>query len=177
MRFDELSEGATLEMERIQIFDSRRNKVLLVDKFYRTDAEWRKRLTPQQYEITSGKGTEAPFTRTFDDIKEPGVYQCVRCGTDLFRSSAKFESGTGWPSYYEPVSKLNIRTAEDNSLGMRRTEVICARCDAHLGHVFDDGPPPTGLRYCMNGMALKFVKSRTGPSPSAGRVSSNPARK
>jgi peptide-methionine (R)-S-oxide reductase len=148
----------TVDVEKIQIFDSRQNKVLHVDKVRKTDAEWKKILAPEQYKVTTKRGTERPFTRTFHEIKETGIYQCVRCGTDLFRSSAKFESGTGWPSYYEPVSDLNIRTQEDNSLGMSRTEVLCARCDSHLGHVFNDGPPPTGLRYCMNGLALKFSK-------------------
>lgn len=150
----------TVDVGKIQIFDSRRNKVLYVDKVRKTDAEWKKILTPEQYEVTVKKGTEQHFTCTFHEIKEAGIYQCVRCGTDLFQSVAKFESGTGWPSYYEPVSDLNIKTQEDNSLGMSRAEVLCARCDAHLGHVFSDGPPPTGLRYCMNGVALRFKKER-----------------
>jgi peptide-methionine (R)-S-oxide reductase len=148
----------TTDTKRIRIFDSRQNKIIYVDRVIKTDAEWEKLLTREQYEITTRKGTERPFTCTFEDIKEPGIFQCVRCGTDLFRSSTKFDSGTGWPSYYKPVSDLNIKLIGDFSLGMNRTEVLCARCDSHLGHVFNDGPPPTGMRYCMNGFALKFVK-------------------
>ena len=144
-------------MSKIRIFDSRQNKIIEIDKVNKTDSEWKKLLTPEQYRITTKKGTETPFTCTFANIKEPGVYRCVRCGTELFKSGTKFDSGTGWPSYYEPVSMLNLVEQTDRSLGMIRTEVLCARCGSHLGHVFDDGPPPTGKRYCMNGIALKFV--------------------
>ena len=144
-------------MSKIQIFDSHQNTIIDVEKVLKTDSEWKKLLTPEQYRITTKKGTENPFTCTFANIKEPGVYRCVRCGTELFKSGTKFDSGTGWPSYYEPVSMLNIVEQTDRSLGMIRTEVLCARCGSHLGHVFDDGPPPTGKRYCMNGIALKFV--------------------
>ena len=131
--------------------------MVTVEKIEKPDADWKKLLTEKQYEITTKKGTEAPGTCNFSTVHELGIYQCVRCGTDLFRSSTKFESGTGWPSYYEPISPLNVVEQPDMSLGMVRTEVLCARCDSHLGHVFDDGPPPTGKRYCMNGLALKFV--------------------
>ena len=128
-----------------------------VEKTDKSDAEWKKLLTKKQYEITTRKGTESPGTCPFDKVHEPGIFQCVRCGTGLFRSSAKFESGTGWPSFYEPICPLNVAAQPDHSLGMVRTEVLCARCHSHLGHVFDDGPLPTGKRYCMNGFALSFV--------------------
>ncbi|MDY6893128.1 MAG: peptide-methionine (R)-S-oxide reductase MsrB [Chloroflexota bacterium] len=128
-----------------------------MEKIEKSDAEWKKLLTAKQYEITTRKGTEYPGTCTFSEHHEPGIFHCVRCGTALFRSVTKFESGTGWPSYYEPISPLNVAEKPDVSLGMVRTEVLCARCGSHLGHVFDDGPPPTGKRYCMNGLALNFV--------------------
>jgi peptide-methionine (R)-S-oxide reductase len=144
-------------MPNIQIFDANQNKVITVEKIEKSDEEWKKLLTPKQWEITTKKGTETPGTCPFIEVHGPGLFRCVRCGTDLFQNSTKFESGTGWPSFWEPVSKLNVVEQGDNSMGMRRTEVLCARCGSHLGHVFDDGPKPTGKRYCMNGFALKFV--------------------
>ena len=150
------SEGGA-DITTVQIYGAKQKRVMTVEKIEKSDAEWKKLLTKKQYEITTRKGTEFPGTCPFDKVHEPGIFQCVRCGTDLFRSSAKFESRTGWPSYYEPISPLNVVEQPDSSLEMIRTEVFCARCGSHLGHVFDDGPPPTGKRYCMNGLALKFV--------------------
>ena len=129
-----------------------------IKKVIKTDAEWKQLLTPEQYNVMRRKGTEAPYSSPLNEIHEQGTFECAGCGLPLFSSAQKFDSGTGWPSFWAPIKQENVREEFDNSLGMTRTEVLCARCDAHTGHVFDDGPKTTGLRYCMNGLALKFVK-------------------
>jgi len=129
-------------------------------KVVKTDAEWRKQLTTNEYAIARGKGTEPAFCGAFFDQHKPGVYECVCCGLPLLTSEAKFDSGTGWPSFFQPVARENVVTRPDNSYGMQRTEILCARCDAHLGHVFEDGPRPTGLRFCLNSASLVFKENK-----------------
>jgi peptide-methionine (R)-S-oxide reductase len=125
-----------------------------------SDEQWRERLSPEQYDILRRHGTERPFTGEYVQVKDDGTYHCAGCGADLFSSDTKFDSGTGWPSFYEPAVAENVEVREDRSLGMRRTEVLCRRCGGHLGHVFEDGPAPTGLRYCMNSCALEFEPTK-----------------
>ena len=132
-------------------------EVTTLEKVKKSEQEWRNELTPEQYEVVRNKGTEAPFTSELNDVKEPGQFVCVACGQPLFDSEHKFDSGTGWPSFDRPMDDEKVETEADNSLFMKRTEVLCSRCDAHLGHVFDDGPADTtGERYCINGCALEF---------------------
>ncbi len=144
---------------RVRVFNSRGELVGPVEspRVVKTDAEWRALLSPQQYQIARGKDTEHPFCGTLLDNKREGIYTCVCCGLPLFSSSAKFHSGTGWPSFFQPVASENVATESDRQFGMVRTEILCARCDCHLGHVFDDGPRPTGLRFCVNSESLSFT--------------------
>lgn len=143
----------------IKVFNSQGQLVgpIEADRVVKSDAEWRAQLTPEQFDVARGKGTERPFCGTLLDNKRNGIYSCVCCGLPLFSSNAKFNSGTGWPSFFQPVADENVTTHTDRSYGMARTEILCARCDCHLGHVFDDGPAPTGQRHCVNSESLVFT--------------------
>jgi peptide-methionine (R)-S-oxide reductase len=143
---------------KVRLYTAVAKGYIMSDKIVKSPEEWRKQLTREQYHVTREQGTEPAFSGATWNSHENGIYQCICCGNDLYRSEHKYESGTGWPSFWQPIAPENVTTRADNSLFSRRTEVVCSRCDAHLGHVFDDGPKPTGLRYCMNSAAMKFVK-------------------
>jgi peptide-methionine (R)-S-oxide reductase len=142
----------------VPIYSVKTGKLELVERIKKTDDEWKKILSKESYNVARQQGTELAFSGKYHNCHEDGIYECVCCGTDLFDSKTKFDSGTGWPSFWKPIADENVKEHQDRSYSMLRIEVLCARCDAHLGHVFDDGPKPTGLRYCMNSASLHLVK-------------------